>query len=108
MVFMKKYAMALVALAIATGSLTIMSFKAEKAIEPENPTWEYKGESTDPLDYNEPENYQPAAATLNCTGGQEVCSIEAPEDTENPGRPLIEEDDNVLSQTGKYKTKLRN
>ncbi len=92
--FIIKNAMALVALAIATGSYTLMSFGLEKTQT--SFFYEYTSNSTDQEDIQNINNYE--RAEPDCEPGEHVCGVNLPTNTGDGNTPVQSEFDAVSSQ----------
>lgn len=90
----KKYAFALVAMVIAIGSFTLMSFK--KSAVQNSYFYEYTSSSTSQLDIENINNYK--RSEQSCEPGSHVCGVNLPTDTGLGNSPNTSEFNSVKSQ----------
>lgn len=91
---MKNYAFALVAMVIALGSFSLMSFK--KSEVQTSYFYEYTSSSTSQLDIENINNYQ--RSEQSCEPGDHVCGVNLPSNTGLGNPPNTAEFDAVKSQ----------
>jgi hypothetical protein len=75
---------AMLTIVLGVGAAIAMKAPERKAVT--NPYWQYDGSGS----VTSPSNYVELSGSPSCSGNANICAIEAAEDPNNPGEPLID------------------